>query len=44
MSVDLYRWTEACDGQPCPGDCDLCTKNEEVDDEQTPLRLRSRQI
>lgn len=24
MSVSLYRWTEACDGQPCVGDCDLC--------------------
>lgn len=24
MSVSLYRWTEACDGQPCVGDCDKC--------------------
>lgn len=24
MSVSKWRWTEACDGLPCPGDCDLC--------------------
>ena len=24
MSVSKYRWTPACDGQPCVGDCDLC--------------------
>lgn len=29
MSVDLYRWAERCDGQPCPGDCDNCNKNDE---------------
>ena len=32
MSVSLYRWTEACYGQPCPGDCDLCFKNCEDED------------
>jgi len=36
MSCSLYRWTEACDGQPCPGDCDVCDKNMEDDDEQIP--------
>ena len=24
MSVSKWRWTEACNGIPCPGDCDLC--------------------
>lgn len=24
MSCSLWRWTEACDHRPCPGDCDLC--------------------
>lgn len=24
MSCSLYRYTEECDGRPCPGDCDLC--------------------
>lgn len=28
MSVSLWRWTEACEGTPCPGDCDLCEKEE----------------
>lgn len=29
MSVDLYRWTEECEGDYCIGDCDLCHKYEE---------------
>lgn len=29
MSVSLYRWTEACDGKPCPGDCDMCEVEED---------------
>lgn len=33
MSVSLWRWTEACDGQPCPGDCDHCDIEEEEEDE-----------
>lgn len=24
MFCSKWRWTEACDGRPCPGDCDLC--------------------
>ena len=24
MSVSKWRYTEACDGAPCPGDCDEC--------------------
>lgn len=24
MSCSLYRYSEKCDGRPCPGDCDLC--------------------
>lgn len=27
MSVSLWRYTEDCNGNPCPGDCDLCEKN-----------------
>jgi hypothetical protein len=29
MSVSKWRYTENCDGAPCPGDCDECG-NEEV--------------
>ena len=24
MSCDLWRYTEQCEGRPCPGDCDCC--------------------
>ena len=24
MSCSLWRYTEACEGRPCPGDCDCC--------------------
>ena len=24
MSASKWAWTEACDNQPCVGDCDLC--------------------
>lgn len=24
MSCSLWRYTEQCEGRPCPGDCDLC--------------------
>ena len=36
MSCSLYRWTEDCEGIPCPGDCDVCDRNmeEEEDDEK----------
>lgn len=33
MSVSLYRWNESCDGQPCPGDCDVCPRNREEEDD-----------
>lgn len=29
MSCSLWRWTEECEGKPCPGDCDLCEENDE---------------
>ena len=32
MSVSKYRYTESCDGQPCPWDCDLCGKEDDMDD------------
>lgn len=34
MSVDLWRWTERCDSIPCAGDCDLCSENEEDEEEE----------
>lgn len=34
MSCSLYRWTEKCEGQPCPGDCDLCNKNSDEGNEE----------
>ena len=27
MSANLYRYTEECEGVPCPGDCDMCNRN-----------------
>lgn len=24
MSVSKWKWTEQCEGRPCPGDCDRC--------------------
>lgn len=27
MSVSKWRYTEACDFHPCPGDCDFCDYN-----------------
>lgn len=26
MSVSKWRYTSTCDGQPCPGDCDMCDR------------------
>ena len=39
MSVSLWRWSESCEGF-CHGDCDLCTKevNDEEDEEEDALR------
>lgn len=28
MSVSRYMWTKACDGWPCPADCDHCSLHE----------------
>lgn len=33
MSTSLYRWSEACEGRECPGDCDHCHENEEAEDD-----------
>lgn len=33
MSCSLWRWTEACDNRPCPGDCDLCGYEDEEDED-----------
>jgi hypothetical protein len=32
MSVSKWAWTEDCEGQPCPGDCDLCERRDCDDD------------
>ena len=32
MSVSKWRYTEACEGRPCPGDCDNCSKEDEDED------------
>ena len=29
MSVSKWAWTEACNGKPCPGDCDYCILKDE---------------
>ena len=30
MSVSLYQYDPVmCDGEPCPGDCDVCPKPEQ---------------
>ena len=34
---DRWRWTEACDSQPCPGDCDFCSFDPEGDDKAPEL-------
>ena len=33
MSCSLYRYTTACDGRPCAGDCDLCDFDPEEQEE-----------
>lgn len=33
MSVSKWRYTEQCEGRPCPGDCDLCDENNEDEDD-----------
>lgn len=33
MSVSKWRYTEECDGDYCPGDCDLCDKEPEESEE-----------
>lgn len=33
MSVDKWRWTPDCDRDVCVGDCDLCNKNTEEEEE-----------
>lgn len=33
MSVDLWKWREACDSHACCGDCDRCEYAEEESEE-----------
>lgn len=37
MSVSKYRYSKSCDGQPCPGDCDLCGKEETQSNDSNTL-------
>ena len=34
MSVSKYKWSPECDGDYCPGDCDLCNKNENEEENE----------
>lgn len=34
MSVSKWAWTERCDGDYCPGDCDLCRKADDIAEEE----------
>lgn len=34
MSCSLWRWTEACEGNFCCGDCDLCDREDEEEDNE----------
>ena len=36
MSCSLYRWTEKCEGYMCPGDCDLCDRNMDLEENINP--------
>lgn len=33
MSVSLWRWSERCEGIYCCGECDLCSVEDEDDQE-----------
>lgn len=33
MSCSLWRWTPECDNDLCVGDCDLCNKDAEEEEE-----------
>lgn len=35
MSADKWNWTPICDTRPCPGDCDLCSYEDDYEDEYT---------
>ena len=37
MSVSLWRWTEECDSRICVGDCDLCSFEEESEEEDEQI-------
>lgn len=39
MSCSKWRYTEACDGRPCVGDCDFCSF-----DPEEPLTGLGREI
>ena len=39
---DLWNYTEACDGDFCPMDCDKCNKEEDEDDNSMLSLLQSR--
>lgn len=35
MSCDMWAYEpDKCDGQPCPGDCDFCSRAEDWEDDE----------
>lgn len=40
MSVSKWRYTSACDGQPCPGDCDMCDRETDEFGKWIPVKDR----
>ena len=34
MSASLWRYTQECDQRPCPGDCDECSYEPEVEEDE----------
>lgn len=40
---DLWKYTEACDGDYCPQDCDHCNREDEDDDDMLSMPERREQ-
>lgn len=34
MSVSKWAWREECDNDYCPGDCDICPKKDESEEDE----------
>ena len=44
MSCSKWRYIEACDGRPCPGDCDLCDYDPEDTEEDYTVTTNTDRI